>query len=240
MEATPPAKRGLNGSVNGSTAKRPRVEGLGEEAAAMRRAFGAMQATAPALWANLREFEEELHGCEASGYGSERAYLKHVELEVFLRAMRVTLGCSLYDSNVRVDKSVVEGVATGWERPAEAGASVEDRIALGKRMEALDALGAAVARWRRARLEATAPRPRLWRLARSYDLEEGATQDRILQTLIVLSCAQSDCVRAALVEDDHARRAHLICRLQGCKRVVQLRFNVGVFEATPQRKALTL
>ena len=69
------------------------------------------------------------------------------------------------------------------------------------------------------RVAASEPKPRLWRLARAYGLDEGATADRIFTTLVVLTCAQSDGVRGALIEDDHARRANLVCRVAGCSEV---------------------
>ena len=47
-----------------------------------------LEKEAPALWANLAEFREELVPQAPHAYGTERAYLKHLELLVYLRALR--------------------------------------------------------------------------------------------------------------------------------------------------------
>ena len=217
-----PAKRARI-DTSGATAKRPRDEAtadtLAPAAAAMASALNDLKTQAPALFALVREFEAELTpDAGAAAYESERAYLKHVELGVYLRALRITVASSLHDSNCRVDKAAggdtPHGRATGWE--ATIG---EDRVGLGRRTALLDALMDVVRGWRRARVAASEPKPRLWRLARAYGLDEGATADRIFTTLVVLTCAQSDGVRGALIEDDHARRANLVCRVAGCSEV---------------------
>ena len=75
----------------------------GQAADAMRDASQRLEKEAPALWANLAEFREELVPQAPHSYGTERAYLKHLELLVYLRALRVTLAATLHDSSCRVD-----------------------------------------------------------------------------------------------------------------------------------------
>ena len=69
----------------------------------MRDASQKLEKEAPALWANLAEFREELVPQAPHSYGTERSYLKHLELLVYLRALRVTLAATLHDSSSRVD-----------------------------------------------------------------------------------------------------------------------------------------
>ena len=50
----------------------------GQAADAMWAASQRLEKEAPALWANLAEFREELVPRAPHAYGSERAYLKHL------------------------------------------------------------------------------------------------------------------------------------------------------------------
>merc|ERR1719217_1353798 len=75
----------------------------GAAADAMLAASNKLEKEAPALWANLAEFREELLAQPPYAYGSERSYLKHLELLVYLRALRVTLAATMHDSSCRVD-----------------------------------------------------------------------------------------------------------------------------------------
>ena len=205
--------------------KRPRVEtgsngggvcALGEAHATMVAAGDVAASLYPALWSGLREFRGELGG-DAGGFGGERSYLRSCECAVYLRAIRTTVASTLYDANCRADKMGSRG-ATGWEAHDVAAADLcqqEDRQALGRRLDAVDAVAAAHAAWTAARLAATEPRPRLFRLARRYGFAAGGKDDRILRTLVATATAQTDAARCALIEDDHARRANLLCRLAG-------------------------
>ena len=104
----------------------------GAAAAAMRDASQRLEKEAPALWANLAEFREELVPQAPHSYGSERAYLKHLELLVYLRALRVTLAATLHDSSCRVDiVKVTTKQETGWEvHPGTTMSRREDRGSL--------------------------------------------------------------------------------------------------------------
>ena len=199
----------------------------GQAADAMRDASQRLEKEAPALWANLAEFREELVPQAPHAYGTERAYLKHLELLVYLRALRVTLAATLHDSSCRVDIiKVDQKQGTGWEstnqnypKPSRR----EDRDGLQRRLEIVDAFLTSCQQWRDARLEATERKPRLYRLARAYELE--GRDDRLFTCLCVMAACQTDAVRCTLIEDDHARRANLLCRL-AARRGVRIHSNL--------------
>ena len=188
---------------------------------AMWAASQRLEKEAPALWANLAEFRAELVPRAPHAYGSERAYLKHLELLVYLRALRVTLAATLHDSSCRVDIVKIDTKqGTGWEGNGdsrnEKASRREDRDGLQRRLEVVDAFLTSCQQWRDARLEATERKPRLYRLARAYDLEANGRDDRLFTCLCVMAACQTDAVRCTLIEDDHARRANLLCRLAVC------------------------
>lgn len=188
---------------------------------AMRAASEATAAAAPALWTNLGEFRDELVPLDGKdAYATERSYLKHLELLVYLRALRVTLTATLHDSACRVDQVETLDRGTGWETLGNCqGSRREDRDGLQKRLACVDAISQACQKWRDARLQATERKPRLWRLARAYALEEQGRDDRLLTCLCVVATAQTDAVRCTLIEDDHSRRANLLCRLAACSEL---------------------
>ena len=59
----------------------------------------------------------------------------------------------------------------------------------------------------------------MYRLARAYDLEPNGRDDRLFTCLCVMAACQTDAVRCTLIEDDHARRANLLCRLAACSEL---------------------
>ena len=200
----------------------------GQAADAMWAASQRLEKEAPALWANLAEFREELVPRAPHAYGSERSYLKHLELLVYLRALRVTLAATLHDSSCRVDIVKIDTKqGTGWEGNGdsrnEKASRREDRDGLQRRLETVDAFLTSCQQWRDARLEATERKPRLYRLARAYDLE--GRDDRLFTCLCVMAACQTDAVRCTLIEDDHARRANLLCRL-AARRGVRIHSNL--------------
>ena len=131
----------------------------GAAADAMLAASNKLEKEAPALWANLAEFREELVPRAPHAYGSERSYLKHLELLVYLRALRVTLAATLHDSSCRVDIVKVDHKQdTGWEI-ADGTSRREDRDGLQRRLEVVDAFLTSCQQWRDARLEATERKP---------------------------------------------------------------------------------
>jgi hypothetical protein len=196
----------------------------GQAADAMRDASQKLEKEAPALWANLAEFREELVPQAPHSYGTERAYLKHLELLVYLRALRVTLAATLHDSSCRVDIVKIdtkEGTGWGGSRTSD-GLKIsrrEDRDGLQRRLEIVDAFLKSCQQWRDSRLEQTERKPRLYRLARAYDLEPNGRDDRLFTCLCVMAACQTDAVRCTLIEDDHARRANLLCRLAACSEL---------------------
>lgn len=197
-------------------AKRQRVEPPVEERAHMREVAGKIKQEAPMLWASLREFEPELLATSGAAYESNRAYLRHVESLVLIKAMKITLMCGLFDSNCRADKVTADRAAepTGWRSWSSGEVTLEDRQALATRCEMLSQLEEAVEAWRATRLLATDPTPRLVRLAEHYGFDNPrCVGARILEVLAVLGTAQSDAVRCALVEDEPGRRASQLCRV---------------------------
>ena len=163
----------------------------------MRDASQKLEKEAPALWANLAEFREELVPQAPHSYGTERAYLKHLELLVYLRALRVTLAATLHDSSCRVDiVKVDQKQGTGWEGNGdlrnEKPMRREDREGLQRRLQVVDAFLRSCQQWRDSRLEATERKPRLYRLARAYELEVNGRDDRLFTCLCVMAACQTD------------------------------------------------
>ena len=126
--AAPVQHGGLEASHVNNVARAPQARARARRRAAERRRrrrdarrVPKLEKEAPALWANLAEFREELVPQAPHSYGSERAYLKHLELLVYLRALRVTLAATLHDSSCRVDIVKIDNKQeTGWGEIAPA------------------------------------------------------------------------------------------------------------------------